>query len=69
MDPLEVGTIGCGLDGSGDVEIGNPRRLVTTVVAVEAMMQGMEPRGRTLWFYRGDGCEKTNRSPRSPCLP
>ena len=29
----------------------------------------MEPWGRTPWFYRGDGCEKCNRLPRSPSPP
>ena len=29
----------------------------------------MEPRGRTLWFYRGDECEKGNHLPRSLGLP
>ena len=27
--------------------------------------RGTGPRGRTPWFYRGDGCEKGNRSPQS----
>jgi len=31
--------------------------------------RGIGPRGRTPWFYRGDGCEKGNRPPRSPGLP
>ena len=45
MDPLEVGMVGCGLDGGGDAETGNRRRLVAAVVAAEARMQGMEPGG------------------------
>ena len=31
--------------------------------------RGTGPRGRTPWFYRGDGSEKGNRPPRSPGLP
>ena len=45
MDPLEVGTLGCGLDGGRDAETGNPKRLAVAVVAVGARMQGMEPGG------------------------
>ena len=29
----------------------------------------MKPWGKTFWFYRGDGCEETNRPPRSLRLP
>ena len=29
----------------------------------------METWGRIPWFYRGDGCEKSNRPPRSLGLP
>ena len=29
----------------------------------------IKPRGLTLWFFRGDMCEETNRPPRSPRLP
>ena len=67
MDPLEVGVDGCGLNGDEDAEAGNLSD-GSGGVAVEVKMQCMEPGGLTLWFYRGDGCEETNRPPRSPCL-
>jgi len=43
--------------------------LVAEVVDVKARRQSTEPWGRTPRFYRGDGCEKSNRPPRSPSLP
>jgi len=61
--------VGCGLDISGDTETRNLRRLVAAVVDAEAKRQGIEPWGRTLWFYRGDEREETNSLPRSPHLP
>ena len=69
MDPLEVEAAGYGLNGVGDVDTGNPRGLVVAVMALEARMQGIEPWGRTLWFYTGGGCKETNHPPRSLCLP
>ena len=68
MDPLEAGADGCGLNGSGDEEAGNLSN-GSGGVAAEARMQRMELGGLTLWFYRGDGSDETNRLPRSPCLP
>ena len=50
-------------------ECGRLRRLVAEVVDVKARRQSTEPWGRTPRFYRGDGCEKSNRPPRSPSLP
>ena len=69
MDPLEVGADGCGLNSGRYVEAGNLSDGGGGSVSMEAMMQCMEPRGLTLWFYRGDGCEETNRLPGSLCLP
>ena len=43
--------------------------MAAEVVDAKARRQGMEPWGQTPWFYRGDGCEKSNRPPRSPSLP
>ena len=68
MDPLEVGADGCGLNNDGDAETENLSD-GSGGVAAEVMMQRMELGGLTLWFYRGDGCEETNRPPRSPRLP
>ena len=44
-------------------------RLVVEVSDAKMRRRGTGPRGRTPWFYRGDGCEKGNRPPRSPGLP
>ena len=70
MDPLEVGVDGCELNGSGDAEAGN-LSVGDGGVAVKVRMQAMRMKrgGLTFWFYRGDGCEETNCSPGSPCLP
>ena len=63
------GADGCGLNGGGGVEAGNLSNGGGDGMAAEARMQRMEPKGLTLWFYRGDGCEETNRPPRSLRLP
>jgi len=43
--------------------------LAAEVVDANARRQSTKPWGQTLWFYRGDGCEESNRPPGSPCLP
>ena len=43
--------------------------MVAEVVDVKARRQSTEPWGRTPRFYRGDGCKKSNRPPRSLSLP
>ena len=44
-------------------------RLAVEDSDAKARGRNTEPWGRTPWFYRGDGCEKGHRPPRSPSLP